>query len=154
MELYHFTSASAALQILQTGRLRSDLNRDYMDKGNVSFTTDINFYKRAVSGFGAAKKAVALAVDSEALQANGFVVTPHVYSGTKEYDYSKEKEVRVKGDVPAKYVSKVILIEKNVGKEPYFVEKLTHYAKEKNIPLEIVKKHLKETIREQLSKIS
>jgi hypothetical protein len=137
--LYHFTGVWGVLGILETKKLRNDMNKDYMDSGNVSFTTDFNFYKKAISKFGAHKKAVALVFDAARMREDGIKMFYHVYKGTKNFDYSAESEVRVPAEVSTKYLKEIIFINRIAEKEPVFYKEALKAVRDKGIPYKIFK---------------
>lgn len=136
--IYHFTSVYGVVSILNDKIIRHDLNRDYLDADNVSFTTDFDFYKRAISKFTPKKKTVALVFDAAKMRTDGYKMYYHTYKGTKDYDYSKEAEVRVKGSVPAKYIKEIIFIDKFGQKDPVFYKQAIDRVKQSKIPYRII----------------
>lgn len=135
--LYHFTSVYGVVGIIEDKKIKTNLNRDYMDAKSSSFTTDFNFHKKSISGFKVGKKAVCLVFDAAAMRKDNIKMYYHIYAGTKDFDYSKEAEVRVDGNVSTKYLQKVIFIENKAIKDPHFYKEALKFVKKKNITYEI-----------------
>ena len=67
--LYHFSSPSAILSILEMNILYAK-NLDYERKLSVSFTRDVNFWKKAISVFKQVRKGAYIAVDARKIEAD------------------------------------------------------------------------------------
>lgn len=134
-EIYHFTSSYSAMNILFDNVLRHDMNRDYLDSESTSFTTDINFYKKGISGFKQYKKAIALVFDINKLEKNSYKPKAHIYEGSKDYDYSKEEEIRIDGSIKnvRKYIKKVLIIDKIASKNNHEKDQLVKLLKKEKI---------------------
>ena len=135
--LYHFTYLSSLCEIISSGILYAK-NIDEKHMLSISFTSDINFFKRSISGFKSDRKACALVVNSKKILKDNIELSPFVYKSIKNFDYAKENEYRAypkDGQLNIlKYIEEVILT-KYANKNPFFVNKLENICKENNIKI-------------------
>ncbi len=135
--LYHFSSPSAILSILEMDILYAK-NLDYERKLSVSFTRDVNFWKKAISGFKPVRKGAYIAVDARKIEADKIPLSDFVFKGARNFDYAAEDEVRAypqNNELPIeKYLIEVGLT-KHAAKEEVFAKKLRDYCEKNGIKI-------------------
>jgi len=135
--IYHFSYPSAILSILESDKLFAK-NLDYERKLSISFTRDINFWKKGISGFKPVRKGAFLAVNTKALKKDGVFLKDFLFKGVKNFDYSKEDEVRAYPTNNELQISKyldAVGFTKYAKSEAFFVEKIKEFCEQKGIKI-------------------
>ena len=137
-KIYHFTYLSSAYEILDSNKLMSrhgELNSNYPF---ISFTSNIDFYKKGIAGFKPNRRACAFELDSTKMKNDNLNLFYFEYKSIKNKNYSNELEIRYKGpDINIlKYINKIYLFHRNIkDSDSHFLEKLKNIANKNNIEI-------------------